>query len=652
MSEGRASKILLVGWDAAELSIIMPMIDAGEMPQLERLMNDGAIGSLNTIQPLFAPLLWTSVATGKLPQEHGVLASFEPDPSGRGVRPFASESRRTNALWNILRAENLRAHVIGWPATAPAEPSNGVIVSDIFNKASASADDWPLPRGAVSPEKLAEDFAELRLHPTEFSTEQLKEFVPGINTAIDDPLVWALAHHLAECSSTQFAATYALDNQPWDFAAVYFDALDPICRDFLQFAPPRLAHIAPAKSELFQNVVRETYRLYDQMLGKLLELAGNDATVIVCSASGYFTGEERPVLRDDEHGSGAITQRPRGFAIMRGPGIRRDEWFYGADILGVTPTIFTLLGLPIGADMRGRPWVQALENAPEKIDVIESWEARLPRKSAARPQIALLDDPARAAQEEIDYNLGVCLLMSNRASEAMPLLEQMVRAQPQRTSPVLNLISCHHALGHIAQARELLEARAQLPDAGMTPHEGKRSKFIPQWDLMRGLLDLAEGKFASALTHLEQAQAAQPQLPGMHLQLGRVYAGLRRRREAEHAFVRALEIDPDNADANFALSLLLYRRREFQRAAEYSMQAAGPVPDNARAHLVLGLSLAHLGNDESAVVALHHALQRDGTLVLAHRALAMIYRKSPMHAAIADLHRRTAQELKRRRAGK
>ena len=49
-------KILRVAWDAAELNIIMSLVDAGEMPHLERLINHGAIGRLNTIQPLFSPL--------------------------------------------------------------------------------------------------------------------------------------------------------------------------------------------------------------------------------------------------------------------------------------------------------------------------------------------------------------------------------------------------------------------------------------------------------------------------------------------------------------------------------------------------------------------------------------------------------------------
>ena len=48
-------------------------------------------------------LLWTSIATGKLPDKHGVLGFLEPSIDGRTAVPVGSATRRTEALWNILR---------------------------------------------------------------------------------------------------------------------------------------------------------------------------------------------------------------------------------------------------------------------------------------------------------------------------------------------------------------------------------------------------------------------------------------------------------------------------------------------------------------------------------------------------------------------
>jgi len=60
-----AKKVLLIGWDAADWKIINPLIDAGHMPALERLISGGVMGNMTTLEPPFSPMLWTSIATGK-----------------------------------------------------------------------------------------------------------------------------------------------------------------------------------------------------------------------------------------------------------------------------------------------------------------------------------------------------------------------------------------------------------------------------------------------------------------------------------------------------------------------------------------------------------------------------------------------------------
>ena len=58
---------------------------------------------------------------------------------------------------------------------------------------------------------------------------------------------------------------------------------------------------------------------------------------------------------------------------MAGPGNRRDERIYGASLIDIAPTVLTLLGLPIGEDMDGRPLLEAFETPPP-VETIPSWE--------------------------------------------------------------------------------------------------------------------------------------------------------------------------------------------------------------------------------------------------------------------------------------
>ena len=121
-------KLLLIGWDGADWKVINKLIDAGKMPAMEKLINNGVIGNLATLDPPFSPMLWTTIATGVRPDKHGILGFSEPSPNGQGVQPVSSTSRKVKAIWNILMQEGYKSHVVGWWPSHPAEPINGVMV--------------------------------------------------------------------------------------------------------------------------------------------------------------------------------------------------------------------------------------------------------------------------------------------------------------------------------------------------------------------------------------------------------------------------------------------------------------------------------------------------------------------------------------------
>src|ERR1700690_3553619 len=157
-------KVLLVGWDAADWKVIHPLMHAGKMPNLQRIVENGVSGQISTLHPPLSPMLWTSIATGKRPFQHGIHGFSEPTPDGRGVQPVTNLSRKTKALWNILNQNDLRSVVIGWGPTPPAEPINGVMISDHYHRARGPIErGWPLPANTVHPPELAEALASLRM---------------------------------------------------------------------------------------------------------------------------------------------------------------------------------------------------------------------------------------------------------------------------------------------------------------------------------------------------------------------------------------------------------------------------------------------------------------------------------------------------------
>src|ERR1700749_4113807 len=60
-------KVALIGWDAADWKVIRPLMDAGHLPNVQRLIGNGATGAIATLHPPLSPMLWTSIATGMRP---------------------------------------------------------------------------------------------------------------------------------------------------------------------------------------------------------------------------------------------------------------------------------------------------------------------------------------------------------------------------------------------------------------------------------------------------------------------------------------------------------------------------------------------------------------------------------------------------------
>jgi hypothetical protein len=228
-------KVLLVGWDAADWKVINPLLEAGRMPNLARFLEQGVKGNIATLQPALSPTLWTSIATGKRPDKHGILGFSEPDPVTGGIRPITNLSRKTKAIWNILNQEGKNTITVGWWPSNPAEPlSKGAMVSNDYQNAHGQPDSWPLKPGTIHPERLIRHLKDLRFHPSELDENDLRPFLPGIEgmsrEELDklekDPRIQSLMKIIADCTSVHSAATALIQNEPWDLMCVYYDAID------------------------------------------------------------------------------------------------------------------------------------------------------------------------------------------------------------------------------------------------------------------------------------------------------------------------------------------------------------------------------------------------------------------------------------------
>ncbi len=651
MTKRISKKVLLIGWDAADWVMIEPLIEQGLMPTLEKLIKDGTSGKLATIRPILSPMLWNSIATGKRADKHGIYGFTEPLPDGSGIRPVSSTSRKTKALWNILSQNGLKSNVVSWFASHPAEPINGTVVTDRYlTQLRADRDTESSTDGMFHPARLADDLQKLRVDPRLLDGEAVLPFIPDareINPKEDEKFSQFVTL-LARASTVHSAACWTMLKEPWDFMAIYYDAIDQFGHHFMPYHPPAIEGVSERDAKMYKDVMIGCYRYHDMMLESLLNYAGDDTTVLLVSDHGFHSGQGR----DDVDGfkDPESWHRPFGVVCAKGPGIKKDHQVYGATLLDVTPTILSLFGLPIGADMDGRPWLEIFDQ-DVRAEHILSWDAvegedgmhdesqredPVASAEAIRHLVELgyIDAPSEDAQETVrktmldqKINLGKALTDSRRVDKAIEVwLELLEQDESNAVAYKFQLTRCYMRTGQVERCetltRELLE---KFPNSAVIL-------------ATLGQIMLQQDKPQESLEYLKKAETIAPDTEMLLSSLGQAYVRLDQWDDAERAFKRVIELDDENAVAYNGLARVCISRKRFDEAIDFALRAVGLMHQFPRAHYNLGVALAEAGKTDEAILALQTCVSMSPGLKAAHLWLSKLLNEDGRDPKQANEH--------------
>jgi Flp pilus assembly protein TadD len=436
-------------------------------------------------------------------------------------------------------------------------------------------------------------------------------------------------------------------------AAFYYPGIDHFSHAFMNLHPPQMEGIPDEKFRLYSDVVNGAYRLHDLMLGRLIALAGPETTIVLLSDHGFHSDHLRPRRIPAEPVGPAVQHRDHGILVMAAAGLKQDERVYGAGLLDVTPTVLTLLGLPVGADMPGRVLADAFVDPPN-IQTIPSWE-ELPGADGRHPpgfvapsydqslvmeQFAALGylnldemqgemGPA-ACRRENKWNLARSLFNSGRLDQAVELLLELCRDWPERGDFALVLAEVLSRLGLAVEARRLVETIVAT-DPTSSP-----ARFL------RGMAALEERQYGEALEHLRAVGPEYAERADLHLRLGIAYYRLGRTSEAEAALQRAVEVDPHQPAPWVNLARCAVRRRNWSEAEQLALHAIGLEFMLPAAHALLGFARIRLNRKEDADLALRVACRQAPRWLFPRRLRAWLWRTTPgdeQQAADAELRR-------------
>ncbi len=597
-------RLVLIGVDSADWTILDPMIEAGELPHFAKLKSMGSWGDLQTLSDIpLSPVVWTSVATGKVPAKHGVTWFLVDQPDGTRT-PVRSTNRKTEALWTIADSKGKKTYSLGWWATYPAESlEHGIIASDAlgfhgFGSTARHGDDT----AKVSPEVL---FPRLdALMPTEQQVElsfaqrfmditaedwDRERYNPAVSNRRNpfSPIQFFQQYAVTARGYTDIAKSF-LEEDAYDLALFYYEQTDSFSHLFMKYEEPKLEWVDTRGFERYSRVVREWYRYQDELLGELLERIDLKTTaVMIVSDHGFKTGERR--IRSEKTvdiQKAHLDHEEEGIFLAVGPGFEPGAKVTGASVLDITPTVLHYLGLPVGKDMDGRVLAEAFteerkgSRAIEYVSTYETGKAKnydAPAPSASAQGRADLEaglralgylgsgpDPvgagdsgqgesapgegeaaAEASSPEIHNNLGRIYLGRGEIDKALIEFESALRLDANNADALLAIGSVHQLQGRPDVALHFAErALAVNPNSvgALATLAGVRRD--------QGDLKDAARLYRAALAMTD----AQPQL---YVGFGDVLVRAGNLEGASQQFKRALELDPDDRAAHYNLGVVL-----------------------------------------------------------------------------------------------
>ena len=283
------ARVVLVGIDGLGWSLVDPMLAAGEMPHLAAILERGVAADLGTVEPVISPVVWSSVATGRSPDSHGV----------KGFMATRMQLR-TPTIFERLAGDGRRVglydYLVTWPP--PALPDGFVVPgwmrrgpeiwpADLWGRTGVGAYRVVYDRALTREEHVAEIRKELKRKPATFAA-LLEAWEPDVAVTI----------------------VYAVDRTGHRF---WHDGWPDAGDEGLPTTAPREG-----------SLMREVLRGLDAGLGEISAALQPEDVLLLASDHGFQAGEPRYVwagrTRDHLPASGLDETRD-GFILVREWGV-------------------------------------------------------------------------------------------------------------------------------------------------------------------------------------------------------------------------------------------------------------------------------------------------------------------------------------------
>jgi predicted AlkP superfamily phosphohydrolase/phosphomutase len=372
--------VVVIGVNGMELDIIRPLILEGKMPNLAKVVKNGAYGKLRTVNAPNCPRVYTTMFTSTKPEEHGVTGFLV------GGITANTNMLKEEPIWSMLSKRGVTVGMANVPATFPVMPVNGYMVSGMLTRGKNCED------GVLCAPKLSEVEGGDAVYPASLKAELLKnvgdfyidcermpsaEQLRGHEAEVIDS--WLKRVDLIREQQTKLFA-YLLKNHPTDFTWMVQSCEDRTGHWLYPIAPYNAGY-NPKINAVRPDAFPDQYIGFDRVLGTILQNIDSNTYLFVVSDHGIkplreFEETDPHAHMDHEKTTPVIAKHDfadgddvPGSFFATGPGIKHDMRLMGfeASVYDIAPTILHLYGISQPEQMRGHVLSQIFERGDEKV---------------------------------------------------------------------------------------------------------------------------------------------------------------------------------------------------------------------------------------------------------------------------------------------
>jgi predicted AlkP superfamily phosphohydrolase/phosphomutase len=269
---------LIIGWDGVPFPLAKELLDKGELPNLEKLSENGYFGPLRTVPYVMSSCAWSTFLTGKNAGKHGIYDfysnEFHDDSYFR--EPINATARESEEIYKTLNRNGKNVGSVNMPMTYPVPEIDEFMISGMITP-SLDSDRF------VHPDSFLDGFEGLqnyRIEPEggkdpETRDEYLDEMYEIIEDRMD-LMVYSVER------SENLDVFFAVFTCP--------DRLSHYFWHFLDEEHPYRKNESDEDLEKYSQVIPDLYRALDEKLGELVnkfeDKYGDDLLISVISDHG------------------------------------------------------------------------------------------------------------------------------------------------------------------------------------------------------------------------------------------------------------------------------------------------------------------------------------------------------------------------------